>query len=231
MENNSHKDHRQRLRNRFRKEGFDFDHYEEHNILEFILCYSIPRIDTNELAHQLIRRFGSLAAVLDASYEELMKVEGVGENTAVFLKTFTPLFRAYEQSRRKKAVYLNSAAKAKQYFVPLFVGRTEEFVLVVCLDSERRVKGCEMVNRGTVSASAVNIRKIAEFAVRCNASSIILAHNHPDGPDEASAEDIMTTDSVYEAMKLIGIELSDHIIVSKGTPISLAEMGIIKRWL
>ena len=117
-----------RLRNRFRKEGFDFDHYEEHNILEFILCYCIPRIDTNELAHDLIRHFGSLSGVFDAPYEELFKVKGIGENAAVFLKMLTPTFRAYEQSRCNNEVRLNSVEKAKEFFIPRFIGRTEEFV-------------------------------------------------------------------------------------------------------
>lgn len=218
-----------RLRDRFRKEGCDLDHFEPHNTLELLLFYCAPQKDTNELAHLLIDEFGSISGVFDASYEELIKVNGVGEYTATFLKMIPALFRVYEQDRVKDEVVLDSAEKAGRYFVPKFIGRTEELVFAACLDSECKVKCCEVVNHGTVSAATVNVRKIAEYAMKYNATNVIIAHNHPYGLAVASPEDIMTTDAIYYALQLIGIDLTDHIIVAKDKAVSLAEIGVIKK--
>lgn len=229
MNKNPHGGHRLRLRDRFRKEGCDLDHFEPHNTLELLLFYCAPQKDTNELAHLLIDEFGSISGVFDASYEELIKVNGVGEYTATFLKMIPALFRVYEQDRVKDEVVLDSAEKAGRYFVPKFIGRTEELVFAACLDSECKVKCCEVVNHGTVSAATVNVRKIAEYAMKYNATNIIIAHNHPYGLAVASPEDIMTTDAIYYALQLIGIDLTDHIIVAKDKAVSLAEIGVIKK--
>ena len=218
-----------RLRDRFRKDGCDLDHFEPHNTLELLLFYCAPQKDTNELAHLLIDEFGSISGVFDASYEELIKVNGVGEYTATCLKMIPALFRVYEQDRVKDEVVLDSAEKAGRYFVPKFIGRTEELVFVACLDSECKVKCCEVVNHGTVSAATVNVRKIAEYAMKYNATNVIIAHNHPYGLAVASPEDIMTTDAIYYALQLIGIDLTDHIIVAKDKAVSLAEIGVIKK--
>ncbi len=218
-----------RLRDRFRKEGCDLDHFEPHNTLELLLFYCAPQKDTNELAHLLIDEFGSISGVFDAPYEELIKVNGVGEYTATFLKMIPALFRVYEQDRVKDEVVLDSAEKAGRYFVPKFIGRTEELVFAACLDSECKVKCCEVVNHGTVSAATVNVRKIAEYAMKYNATNVIIAHNHPYGLAVASPEDIMTTDAIYYALQLIGIDLTDHIIVAKDKAVSLAEIGVIKK--
>lgn len=218
-----------RLRDRFRKEGCDLDHFEPHNTLELLLFYCAPQKDTNELAHLLIDEFGSISGVFDAPYEELIKVNGVGEYTATFLKMIPALFRIYEQDRVKDEVVLDSAEKAGRYFVPKFIGRTEELVFAACLDSECKVKCCEVVNHGTVSAATVNVRKIAEYAMKYNATNVIIAHNHPYGLAVASPEDIMTTDAIYYALQLIGIDLTDHIIVAKDKAVSLAEIGVIKK--
>lgn len=139
------------------------------------------------------------------------------------------LFRVYEQDRVKDEVVLDSAEKAGRYFVPKFIGRTEELVFAACLDSECKVKCCEVVNHGTVSAATVNVRKIAEYAMKYNATNVIIAHNHPYGLAVASPEDIMTTDAIYYALQLIGIDLTDHIIVAKDKAVSLAEIGVIKK--
>lgn len=218
-----------RLRDRFRKEGCDLDHFEPHNTLELLLFYCAPQKDTNELAHLLIDEFGSISGVFDAPYEELIKVNGVGEYTATFLKMIPALFRVYEQDRVKDEVVLDSAEKAGRYFGPKFIGRTEELVFAACLDSECKVKCCEVVNHGTVSAATVNVRKIAEYAMKYNATNVIIAHNHPYGLAVASPEDIMTTDAIYYALQLIGIDLTDHIIVAKDKAVSLAEIGVIKK--
>lgn len=133
MNKNPHSGHRARLRDRFRREGYDLDHFEPHNILELMLFYCAPQKDTNELAHLLIDEFGSISGVFDAPYEELVKVSGVGEYTATFIKTIPALFRVYETDRLKDEAVLDSAQAARRYFIPKFIGRTEELVYVALL--------------------------------------------------------------------------------------------------
>ena len=218
------------MQERFRREQFDLLHFEEHNMLELALFYCIPRQDTNEIAHRLIDAFGSLAGVLDAPYEDLLQVKGISEYAATYLKLLPALFRGYAQSEALHSVpVLDSSEKAKAYFTPRFVGRTEEVVLAAFLDAKNRVKSCELLHRGTVSSATVNVRRLTEYAVRCQADGVILAHNHPDGTAEPSPEDIMTTDAINYALKLIGIRLVDHIIVAQDGALSLADIHVLQK--
>ncbi len=226
MKDNAHAGHRERLRNRFCKEGLE--HFEAHNILELLLFYAFAQKDTNEIAHRLLDHFGSLSAVFDASVEDLAAIEGMGKRSAVLIKLIPELFRAYEEDKNKERSVLDTAEKAFRFFLPKYIGRTDEFVLVACLDSACKVLCCEIVNQGTVSAAEVNVRKIAELAIRHHASGVILSHNHPNGMALASDEDIMTTDAVNYALKLIGIRLIDHIIVAGEHFVSFADIGGIK---
>lgn len=220
MASDLHEGHRQRLKNRFLAEGIDS--FEEHEVLELLLFFSIPRMDTNELAHALIRRFGSLAEVLDAPYEELLKVKGVSENTAVLLKLEPSLARAYLESRRAGEM-LDSSRKLGEFFVDRFVGRTKEIVFLLCLDSSLNVINCDIIAEGSISASTLDIRMIVEKVIRHSACRVVLAHNHPRGIAVPSNEDVITTRQVRRALALLGIELIDHIIVAGKEYYSMSE--------
>ncbi|MGI5896822.1 MAG: JAB domain-containing protein [Oscillospiraceae bacterium] len=226
MAEHSHNGHRNRLKERFRKEGLD--NFDPHNILELLLFYSTVQKDTNELAHLLMDEFGSLSNVFDASFEDLERIPGIKSHTSTLIKLIPALFRVYEEDRSKPGAILDTAEKAFRYLLPKFIGRTEEVVFVVCLDSTCEVKCCEIVNHGTVSSAAVNIRRIAELAMRYNATSVLISHNHPHGLAVASDEDIMTTDAIGYALKLLGIQLTDHIIIARDKYVSLAEIGVVK---
>lgn len=218
-----HDGHRKRLVQRFLEEGLDS--FEPHNILEMLLFYAIPRKDTNELAHRLIDTFGSLNGVFDAPFEALIQVEGVGENTAALLKLMPQLTRTYFSNNREEVI-LDSADKAAAYFVPHFIGRTEEVVQMVCVDAKSRVIAHQIIHWGSVNVAEANIRKIANVALHNNAVGVILAHNHPGGIALPSPEDIATTRTVKAALQPMGILLMDHIIVAGEDSISLALSGL-----
>lgn len=219
-----HDGHRQRLIQRFLEE--DLDNFEPHNVLELLLFYAIPRKDTNELAHVLMDTFGSLKGVFDAPYEELIKVAGIGPNTAALLKLVPSLTRTYYSSDAR-SVILDTSEKSGEYFLPYYIGQTEEVVRLACLDAGGKVISNQILHRGSANAAEVNLRKIVNIALRNNAMGVILAHNHPGGLPLPSEEDVATTKSIREALMPMGILLMDHIIVAGQDYVSMARSGII----
>ena len=219
----SHDGHRQRLRQRFLRAGLDDFH--EINILELILFYAIPRVDTNPIAHRLLDRFGSLAGVLDAPAEELVKVEGIGENAALLLTLFPQVSRKYCIQRASPGRILSSTDKCGEYLVPYFFGERHEVVYLLCLDAKCKVLDCRMLFRGGVNSAGVSVRKIVETALACNATSVVLAHNHTSGIALPSAEDEATTLTLRRALDAVGILLADHIIVADDDFVSMADNG------
>ena len=219
-----HDGHRQRLKNRFREEGLD--HFEEHEVLELLLYYTIPRRDTNPIAHELLARFGSLAQVLDARPEELAKVPGMGDSAATFLSLITAVGRYYLVNRSIQETILPSIEKCGQYLVPFFHGRRNEMVYILCLDAKCKVLCCKEMGEGSVNSAGVPIRRIVEAALGANATSVILAHNHPSGFALPSGEDVQTTKRVAMALDAVEIQLVDHIVVADDDFVSLAQSGL-----
>lgn len=218
---NYHDGHRKRLKERFIAEGIE--QFQQHEVLELLLFFVIPRKDTNEIAHRLIEKFGDLAAVFDASYEELVKIDGIGESAAVFIKAIPAFSMAYLDTKYKEGDILNSTAKMGKYVVPKFIGKNNEVVYLICLDSKCKVIKSKVIIEGSVNASEVSVRKIAEESLKCGATSVVLAHNHPNGVAIPSNSDIATTKSVATALETIGMKLIDHIIVADNDYISMAE--------
>lgn len=212
---NVHAGHRERLRNRFLKDGLDS--FEDHNILELLLFYSISRKDTNEEAHALINEFGSLANVFDASYEDLCQVKGIGERTAMLIKLMPALFRKYETDKlNKENVMLYSAELVAEYTSKYFKGLTEERLYLLCLDSNAQIVSFDLISSGDVKSTPVNNRLITEIALTSKAATIILVHNHPSGITAPSKMDINATQNIMNALSVIGLHLSDHIIIGHG---------------
>ena len=127
-----HDGHRQRLKERFLKEGLD--NFNELQVLELLLFYCIPRQDTNPIAHALLDRFGSLAQVLEAPASELLKVPGIGEGTATFLPLMSSLCRYYLVHRTSSNVILSTIEQFGNYLLPFFCGRRNEVVYLLCLE-------------------------------------------------------------------------------------------------
>jgi DNA repair protein RadC len=218
-----HDGHRERLKKRFLEHGLDS--FEDHAVLELLLFYALPRGDVNPLAHRLMDYFGSLAAVFDAPVDELIKVAGIGENTAVLLKLLPQAGRRYLLSRSRLDDILDSTKKAGDYLVPYFFGERDEVVYMVCLDAKCKVLGCKLLFRGSVNSASVSIRKIVENALHCNSTSVIIAHNHTSGIAVPSREDYETTRRIGTALGAVDITLTDHIIVADDDFVSLADTG------
>ena len=219
-----HDDHRNRVRERVRRDGLD--NFEEHQVLELLLFYSFRRGDTNELAHRLMERFGSFSAVLDADPAELEKVTGCGPQSAFFLSLLGQTVRYYQVNRTvRQDVILNTIEKCGYYLMPRFTGRRNEAVYMLCLDAKCKVLCCEEVGEGSVNFASVPIRRIVETAMNYGASSVVLAHNHPSGLAFPSDEDVLTTRRAALALSAVEILLVDHIIVADDDFVSLVQSG------
>lgn len=218
-----HSGHRQRLKERFLKEGLD--NFNELQVLELLLFYCIPRQDTNPIAHVLLDRFGSLAQVLEAPTSELMKVPGIGEATATFLPLMASLCRYYLVHRTASNVILNTIEQCGEYLLPFFCGRRNEVVYLLCLDAKCKVLSCKEVGEGSVNSASVPIRRIVEMALANNATSVILAHNHPSGMALPSSEDQLTTRRLALSLSTVDIELVDHLVIADDDFVSLRQSG------
>lgn len=208
-----HGGHRGRLKSRFLKEGLDS--FEDHQVLELLLFQTIPRIDTNPIAHRLMQRFGSLSSVLEADPRDLASVEGIGLNAASFLSMIPQLTRRYFHDRvRHSRKALNTSEAAAEYLAPLMAGRPEEVFYLVCLDSQLKVLYPALISEGTVKDALVHPRHVVEAAVRHKAASVILAHNHPAGSAKPSTHDHRLTRNLVQALGGINVQVVDHIIVA-----------------
>ncbi len=213
---NVHEGHRERLRQRFLSEGLE--NFQDHNVLELLLFYSVPLKDTNEEAHNLIDTFGSLSGVFDASFEDLCNVKGIGERSATLIKMMPELFKKYEVDKiNNDNAILDTSHKVAEYVAPYFKGVTNEKMYVLCLDSNCRVLKFAQVSEGIVNTAPLNTRKIMETALNCSASSIILIHNHPSGIVAPSRKDIDATISMVNLMEKVSLRISDHIIIGNGS--------------
>lgn len=212
--------HRDRVRRRFRSEGLD--NFEPHEVLELLLFYVIPRGNVNHIGHRLINRFGSLSGVFNAKYEELMTVEGIGEQGALFLKLIPSVCRRFLLSsvQDKGIAPLSNSSLTYEYAAPYFIGRTVETLYVICLNNAGIPVECCYISEGTINATQVDMRKIVEAVVRNNAVAAILCHNHPDGLARPSPEDIAVTKKAGEVLESIGVVLLDHLILVDGDFVS-----------
>ena len=223
-----HAGHRERLRRRNALSGLD--DFSDHEILELLLTYVIPRVDVNERAHALVDRFGSVAGVLDALPEELCEVNGIGPESAGFLTMLPGVFRRYALNKNEPGTPMDTLAKIGEYLHAIYTGVPFERVYLLLFDNSMRLIECCHMDDGTVNASKVTVRKAAELCLRKHASCAVLAHNHPMGLAIPSGADIEVTRTVDSALEVIGVPLLEHIIVTENSyaPIMRHNKGLLR---
>ena len=219
-----HAGHRERLRDRVRKEGLAS--FSEHEVLELLLTYAIPQRDVNPLAHELIARFGSLSNVLNAEEEELLRVSGVGRNAALLLSVMPQLTRYYQHNALGEKPVISNLMEARAYCAPLFLGAMQEHLYMVCMDQSGHVRHLSLMHSGTTDEVAIYPQLIAKTALRYDAFTVLLAHNHPSGMCYPSQADLDATCAVVNALAAIGIRLADHLIFAGGEAYSMTQSSI-----
>ena len=207
----THKGHRERLKKRFLNSP---DSFEDHELLELILFYSIPRKNTNETAHKLLERFGSLKGILDASVDALVEVDNIGDNTALYIKAMAKLLSRYETNKQKSDGVLKSPAALSAFLRSLFVGTQNECSFIVLFDNSKNLITYEKIGEGFSMEHTLSLRKIASCAISSNATSALLVHNHPNGRALPSGEDIHATNRIKQILESFGIILMEHFIVA-----------------
>ena len=212
-EKNLHEGHRNRLKNRFLENGLD--KFEPHNILELLLFYSIPRKDTNDIAHELIKKFGSLSAVFDANFEDLIKVNYITENSATLIKLIPEISRAYLLDRVSHEFNVTDLSATKELLLSLFHGQKNENVYVLFVSNNFNLLGYEKIHEGSVNSSIIDTRRIIEYAIKYNASMLIFAHNHPIGSAYPSMDDIETTGNLISIFRPFSFPIIEHFVVNE----------------
>ena len=217
---NMHDGHRERVREKYRQSGLDS--FSGHEVLELLLFYANRRGDTNPIAHGLIKRFGSLSAVFEASYDDLIKVDGVGDAAATLITLVPQLFRKYSQDKADKTEFITDPQEAETYLKPRFFGLNNERVALVCLDAQGRINNFVFVSEGSLKLAQIDMRKTAQLALQNNAESVIVVHNHPGGIATPSRSDIEATKLLVNVFNLINIRVTDHFIISDDDCFSMA---------
>ena len=227
MTKKSYSGHHQRLRDRFVKSGFDGFH--DYEVLELLLNYIFPNRDTKPIARALLQRFKSLSGVFKAEVKELQEVKGVGERTVVFLKTFYEAFSfiADQEAKSEKTVF-DSTAKFVEYFGATIGNMKNEIMRAIYLNSQNQLIHAENLSEGTVAEAVAFPRKIVEGALKYNAVSVVIAHNHPGGVPEPSDNDDTMTEQIKNALKTININLQDHLVIAGNGYFSYRQTGYLE---
>lgn len=217
-EKSIHEGHRKRVKESFLKR--DIDSMAEHEILELLLFYAYSRRDTNEIAHRLINTFGSLEGVINAPFEELVKIKDVGENAATLILLFSRFAKNY--MRKTNALKKEfSEDDAMNFLKARFHGERNEVVVAIFCDSRGQFISTAEINKGNSSETAFRPRELVEAAIRCNAAKMILSHNHPQGFAVPSQADLRATIDIKDIFSQIDIKLVDHIIVAENDCFSM----------
>ena len=220
--NNLHEGHRERVRQEFLQHGFD-QNTPPHKVLELLLFYCVQRADTNPIAHELNKKYGSVAAVLDAPVEELASFKGLSERSAVLLKLIMPIAQRYIYDKREQTPTFNGLESIGRYILGSFLGETREKVAVMCLDAKGSMLDFAFLGEGSIDSVGLSNRELVKRALQLNATAVVLCHNHPNGIALPSDNDIILTTQAADALRSVGIQLIDHVIVADTDFVSMAQ--------
>lgn len=222
-----HAGHRNRLREKVRKSGLKT--LSEHEMIELLLTYAIPRQNTNPLAHSLLNYFGSLSKVIDADYYDLLKVKGVGEESALFLKIISSFIQEYRESKAKEeTVIIKNTLDGIKYFRNMFLLDGKELMHVICLSKMGKVVSAFSFEGKNDAEVKFDFKTFMDKINQENVTSIMMFHTHPKGKVEPSYNDLQTTQRCVYISSLMGINFLDHLILNESEHYSMHQKGYIE---
>lgn len=221
---NVHAGHRGRLKERFDKLGLEG--FAQHEVLEFLLYFTISRRNTNPIAHALIKEFGDISKVFKADRKFLEDVDGVGKESSLLIH-FCHQLMLYLNSRVPKSICLANSTDMGEFCTQFFLGRTEETFAVLILDTKRNLQNVIIISEGTENDTAYYPRNVVKEVIKHKANVAAIAHNHTGSCVHPSDNDIAITDSIYDLLNGIGVPLIDHIVCCDGKFTSFADRGFM----
>ncbi len=219
------RDHRKRLRLKFLTSGIEAFH--DYEVLELFLTYAIPRVDVKPQAKELIRAFGSIKAAVDADIGDLIKIKGIGKDSAVLIKLVKEIAALYLKAKAKEKKQVTCTTELLDFCRTVMGGKQDEEFCVIYLDAQNHIIEFETIQKGVVNQAVVYPRQVLESALKKKASAIILAHNHPSGHVRPSDADIRLTQTIRETAKILDILVHDHIIIGENRFFSFREEGLM----
>jgi DNA repair protein RadC len=229
-----HSGHRERLRERARTAGLH--HLPDYELLELFLFRSQPHGDMKPVAKALLARFGSIAAVLAASVEDLMtvktpdtkgRIKGVGMETALDLSALHEVAQRVAKEPAIKRQVISSWTALLAYVRVALQHEPREQFRVLYLDKKNQLILDEVQNRGTVDHAPVYPREVVRRGLEVSAAAMILVHNHPSGDPTPSRADIDMTRQIIQAAKVLSVEVHDHLIVGREGVTSFKQLGLM----
>lgn len=222
---NIHENHRQRVQQKVRETGFEG--MADHEVLEYLLYFSIPRIDTNPIAHNLLNHFGSFSQVMEADENELAQVKGMGPASARLLHAMLLADKRYQMDRRRARRKMMTPEDFMQFVKPLFHGERHEQVYAVIINDKYELVRCVRLDDGQPNRVDIPTTKLVKEIMLSGGTGVVLAHNHPSGVAVPSQQDITATGKVTHLLGMLGIALIDHVVVAEDGACSMQRRGVM----
>ena len=219
---NIHDGHRDRVKEQLLAGGFN-DTTPTHVLLETFLYFAIPQKDTNGTAHMLLDTFGSLENVINAPADELMKVKGVGKNTVALFKILKQVNRRIAINSADKVNMVHSHDDIGRYLLKKFAEFNVETAAALMLRPSGKILAFEIIGQGDIAAVGLSVKKIIELTIRHSTQTLVLCHNQPSGLALPSPRDIEITKGLTVALRQIGINMIDHVIIADNDYTSMAQ--------
>ncbi len=218
--------HRQRLRDKFQDRGLEA--LTDSEVLELLLTLGTPRRDCKDSARAALKRFGSLAEVLEAPQQELQEVQGLGPINSFALTFVHGVARRFLKERLQNRNYLRSSREVADYLIHAMRDLKKEVFTVIFLDASHSIIDTATIAEGTLTTNTIYPRELIKLALQHHAAALVIAHNHPSGSLSPSTDDIRLTRHLFAACSLVNINLLDHLIIgSTETPYSFADHGMM----
>lgn len=221
-EQNVHQGHRKRMRELVNKVGLE--NLNEIQALEFTLSYIIPRKNTNVIAHDLLKIFGSYANVLCAPVKELEKIANLGKESAMMLSQLKNIFEYYKINKQKQQKAIKNILELNKYFKNILEHCEKENVFVIALNEKGTIVASRCLASGNNKLVTIEKRDLADFAFTNKVNKIAMGHNHPVASCMPSKSDDECTAKVKDWLNTLGVELVDHVIIGNDGSFSFREV-------
>lgn len=213
------------MRERFRAAG-NLDGFADHEVMEMLLYFVLPRVNTNEVAHLLLQRFGNIKSVLNADITELCEIEGIGPTAAEKLSLMGHVYKRIERESYTN-IFADDIDALGEYLQVFYKGEREERLCAFSVNAAGKISACRVIAVGEADRVTLDIKELKRFLIYNKADSLLLTHNHPGGSAMPSDEDIVLTRNLR---RLLGddVRIMDHVIVGEDEVVSMRYLGFFR---